>query len=126
MHSLPGSFPESLLYMLVKGELTNGCPLWKHDVRDLWLYSGTNGVWYIGGAREKRKGFQCYAGFMECADRHQGLLPELMGAWRYSRDGGWVDDRLISIMRKRYPEEAAAGERIEAVLVAQSRFQYHV
>eukprot|EP00438_Fugacium_kawagutii_P012326 Skav221957 [mRNA] locus=scaffold195:657655:668736:- [translate_table: standard] len=49
-------------YFLVAGESANSNPLWKQMGGKFWLYSGTNGLWIIGGGGAKRKNFECARG----------------------------------------------------------------
>ncbi|CAL1158340.1 unnamed protein product [Cladocopium goreaui] len=49
-------------YLLVSGESANSQPLWKQMGGKFWLYSGTNGLWIIGGGGAKRKNFECARG----------------------------------------------------------------
>eukprot|EP00662_Eupelagonemidae_sp_cell21_P048520 gene48520-biopygen94089 len=81
-HPLSKSSLDSLLYVLVDGELPNGHPLWKQVAADRWLYSGTDGRWYVGDTEEKEKGFKCVIGFVFCPTLHGGRSPPEMTGWQ--------------------------------------------
>merc|ERR1719436_2395939 len=40
------------------GEWANGYPVWKQRAGSCWLYSATDGRWYIGGHEKRGSGFQ--------------------------------------------------------------------
>ncbi|CAE7765388.1 PCBP1, partial [Symbiodinium sp. CCMP2456] len=69
-------------YLLVAGESANGSPLWKQMGGKYWLYSGTNGLWIIGGSGAKRKNFDCSRGVIYSQTPHGGQLPhQVSGIW---------------------------------------------
>ncbi|CAE8610106.1 unnamed protein product, partial [Polarella glacialis] len=49
-------------YVPVAGRMANGFPVWEHIRGRCWLYSGTNGMWILGGTDAQAKNFQCTRG----------------------------------------------------------------
>lgn len=85
-------------YVLVAGESANGHPLWKQMGGKFWLYSGTNGLWIIGGGGAKRKNFDCSRGVIYSATSHGGQLPHQVGGlWLRLRGQEFVEDSKIRV-----------------------------
>eukprot|EP00662_Eupelagonemidae_sp_cell21_P057831 gene57831-biopygen36633 len=101
-------------YTLIKEQRPNGCPLWRHDAADLWLYSGTDGKCdpslvrslspslYIGtkwASQDVFNGaFGC--GWVSCPTPHGGRSPhEMAVGWRRydDVDKKWIDDGDIAV-----------------------------
>lgn len=70
-------------YHLLPGEIVNGQPLWRRaGIGAVWyLYSGTNGCWYVGTRFHQNQGFDCSMGFATTCEPHEGVMPQLIGAW---------------------------------------------
>lgn len=70
-------------FVLVRddGVRPNGYPLWKHKAKELWMYSGNNGKWYIGSETERVLDFQCAQGRIHTDTPHGGRMPHEMGGW---------------------------------------------
>merc|ERR1712176_1735315 len=62
-------------YELASSLRPNGQPLWAQRNGKRWLYSGTNGRWYIGGPCAKVLDFKCSTGQMYNPEVHRGRLP---------------------------------------------------
>mmetsp|Transcript_106052 Transcript_106052/g.253129 ORF Transcript_106052/g.253129 Transcript_106052/m.253129 type:complete len:535 (-) Transcript_106052:162-1766(-) len=87
-------------YLLVAGESANGSPLWKQMGGKYWLYSGTNGLWIIGGSGAKRKNFDCSRGVIYSQTPHGGQLPhQVSGIWLRLQGQEFVEDSKISIVQ---------------------------
>merc|ERR1740121_2106621 len=85
-------------YDLVLDQYPNGQPLWKKRRADRWLYSGTDGKWYIGGATSQNQGFHCASGFIVCNKAHHGVTPDRMfGPWEFGDGSDWFQDASIRI-----------------------------
>jgi len=87
-------------YLLVAGETANGSPLWKQMGGKYWLYSGTNGLWIIGGSGAKRNNFDCSRGVIYSQTPHGGQLPHQVGGiWLRLQGQEFVEDSKISIVQ---------------------------
>mmetsp|Transcript_150538 Transcript_150538/g.419489 ORF Transcript_150538/g.419489 Transcript_150538/m.419489 type:complete len:459 (-) Transcript_150538:115-1491(-) len=85
-------------YELVMDAGPGGQPLWKKTGGERWLYSGTDGRWYIGGVNSKHKRFECASGFIYNCKVHDGVLPhQLSGAWEWGGSSQWHKDPTIHI-----------------------------
>lgn len=85
-------------YELVHGERPNGQPLWKKRDGDRWLYSGSDGRWYICGLLSHQSGFACASGYICNRLLHRGVLPHLIGGtWEYNSGTAWLKDTAIQI-----------------------------
>lgn len=86
------------LYTLVAGEMANGRPIWEKKATSRWIYSGTDGRWYVGGLSSREKGFQCSTGFLYHDREHNGIMPhQLRGAWCWGDNGAWHEDTSIAV-----------------------------
>lgn len=86
-------------YLLVSGESANSQPLWKQMGGKFWLYSGTNGLWIIGGGGAKRKNFECARGVIYSGTSHGGLMPhQVDGLWLRLDGQEFVEDNEIRIV----------------------------
>eukprot|EP00913_Durusdinium_trenchii_P012292 g11541.t1 len=70
-------------YVPLADRMANGYPLWEHaTVGRCWLYSGSNGMWIIGGTDAAAKNFVCTRGVIYCQAVHHGQMPDKMvGNW---------------------------------------------
>jgi len=85
-------------YLLVMGESANSNPLWKQTAGKFWLYSGTNGLWIIGGNGAKRKNFECARGVIYSGTSHGGQMPhEVEGLWLRLDGQEFVEDQAINV-----------------------------
>jgi hypothetical protein len=75
---------------------SNGYPTWKHKSEDLYLYSGTDGRWLVGGTAEKNKGFACNTGMIGSVDEHEGVFPQGVGSgtWGVFDGNEFVPDKI--------------------------------
>jgi len=97
-------------YVLVAGEQPNGFPLWEKVDGNRWIYSGTDGRWYVGGPASRTRHFQCSTGYLYNDRAHGGLLPhQLPSAWAWGDSGLWHEDALIGISAVSGVGAAAAG-----------------
>lgn len=88
-------------YVPVADKLVNGSPLWEHIGGKCWLYSGSNGMWIIGGADAKAKDFNCTRGVIYCREAHHGKMPDTMvGNWLRLEGDAFRDDCAISVSVK--------------------------
>mmetsp|Transcript_74079 Transcript_74079/g.187901 ORF Transcript_74079/g.187901 Transcript_74079/m.187901 type:complete len:919 (+) Transcript_74079:1-2757(+) len=85
-------------YALVLGELRNGFPVWKQKAGDRFVYSGTNGKWYLAGLDARDQDFSCQLGVIHSSHAHLGMTPD-SGAMRWVRKYGsdYYDDPAIKI-----------------------------
>lgn len=87
-------------YARVPGEAANGQPVWRQAGGDFWLYSGAKGMWIVGGADAKEKGFRCSHGNLFCRTLHTGNTPDkVSGTWSRLERDSFVDDDDISVVR---------------------------
>mmetsp|Transcript_60882 Transcript_60882/g.132069 ORF Transcript_60882/g.132069 Transcript_60882/m.132069 type:complete len:602 (-) Transcript_60882:47-1852(-) len=83
-------------YDLVADEFPNGFPLWKQRGGEHWIFTGTNGRWYVGGVREKILKFQCSSGSIRSRHAHGSRTPHRPGvAWLVLDHGCWTEDPEI-------------------------------
>merc|ERR1719188_2079355 len=70
-------------FVPITDRMANGQPLWVHTNGQCWLYSGSNGMWIIGGKDAREKDFRTTRGVIYCKTVHRGQMPEQMpvGAW---------------------------------------------
>jgi len=88
-------------YLPVADALANGLPFWEHIGSKCWLYSGTNGMWIIGGADAKVKEFKCTRGVVYCRVPHGGAMPDKMVTnWLRLEGETFREDAAISISVK--------------------------
>ncbi|CAJ1357304.1 unnamed protein product, partial [Effrenium voratum] len=94
-HGTPDQVKCTGKYDLVPGTFPNGCPLWVHARGDRFLYSGTDGYWYIGDDEEQESNFCCEAGYIRHAPT-TGLLPhQVRGPWE--RGPSWTPEITILV-----------------------------
>eukprot|EP00929_Paragymnodinium_shiwhaense_P021168 TRINITY_DN13877_c0_g1_i4.p1 TRINITY_DN13877_c0_g1~~TRINITY_DN13877_c0_g1_i4.p1 ORF type:complete len:983 (+),score=249.27 TRINITY_DN13877_c0_g1_i4:152-3100(+) len=76
-------------FQLVPGETPNGYPLWQLRGRQIWLFTGSNGRWIVGGMYEKTLKFQCKTGLFASPYPHEGAMPHTFpaGCWQRYRGG---------------------------------------
>lgn len=85
-------------YTLVAEETANGHPVWRQAGGSYWLYSGTNGMWIIGGSDAKEKKFECNRGMIFCKVLHGALTPDRVSTiWERLDGETFVEDTEISI-----------------------------
>lgn len=88
-------------YVPVADKMANGQPLWEHIGGKCWLYSGSNGMWIIGGADAKEKNFQCTRGVIYCKTAHASQMPDKMvGSWLRLEGEHFREDAAISVSVK--------------------------
>mmetsp|Transcript_30572 Transcript_30572/g.87743 ORF Transcript_30572/g.87743 Transcript_30572/m.87743 type:complete len:577 (-) Transcript_30572:85-1815(-) len=88
-------------YIPVADKMANGYPIWEHIGGKCWIYSGTNGMWIVGGGDAKAKNFQCTRGVIYCKTPHGGLMPEkLVGSWLRLEGESFRADATISVSVK--------------------------
>lgn len=88
-------------YVPLQGQIANGQPIWEHTSGKCWLYTGTNGMWIIGGSDAKAKNFECTRGVIYCQTAHNGLMPDRMvGGWLRLDGEAFKDDAAISVSTK--------------------------
>lgn len=86
------------IYCAAETALANGQPLWKKEDSQHWLYFGANGMWFVGGVREKNKDFVCSSGYLRFGHAHKGAWPDaLEGVWQRSDGSKWVEDPAILV-----------------------------
>jgi len=85
----------------VADRMANGQPLWQHIGGKCWLYSGSNGMWIIGGADAMEKKFQTTRGVIYCKTAHGGLMPDKMvGNWLRLDGEQFREDVALSVSVK--------------------------
>eukprot|EP00930_Biecheleria_cincta_P036067 TRINITY_DN24767_c0_g1_i1.p1 TRINITY_DN24767_c0_g1~~TRINITY_DN24767_c0_g1_i1.p1 ORF type:complete len:530 (+),score=64.46 TRINITY_DN24767_c0_g1_i1:39-1628(+) len=85
-------------YILRAGESANGHPLWKQIGGKYWLYSGTNGLWIIGGSGAPKVNFECSRGVIYSGTPHGGQLPhQVRGTWLRLDGKQFLEDTSISV-----------------------------
>eukprot|EP00933_Yihiella_yeosuensis_P018678 TRINITY_DN15257_c0_g1_i1.p1 TRINITY_DN15257_c0_g1~~TRINITY_DN15257_c0_g1_i1.p1 ORF type:complete len:561 (-),score=97.48 TRINITY_DN15257_c0_g1_i1:121-1731(-) len=88
-------------YVPIADRMANGYPLWEHTSGKCWLYSGSNGMWILGGNDAKAKDFQCTRGVIYCKTVHSGQAPEkMMAGWMRLDGEGFREDAAISVSTK--------------------------
>lgn len=108
-HDLSGSYDSS-------GEWANGFPVWRQRAGYYWLYSATDGRYYVGGTEKRVSLFQAATegsdglSFIRSASTHNGAGPEeVVGPWEIADflgnsprtgtvlQGEWRANKTISI-----------------------------
>lgn len=85
-------------FALIEGELRNGFSIWKQKVGNRWIYTGTDGRWYLGGDDAREAGFQCCSGVVYSCLPHGGLSPDLVrNGWSRKYGSGYYEDHSIRI-----------------------------
>jgi len=86
-------------YTPVSDRMANGYPLWKHTSGKCFLYSGSNGMWIIGGTDAEAKDFKCTRGVIYCKNAHSGQMPEKMtfGSWLRLDKDNFREDAAIFV-----------------------------
>mmetsp|Transcript_78057 Transcript_78057/g.181045 ORF Transcript_78057/g.181045 Transcript_78057/m.181045 type:complete len:553 (+) Transcript_78057:28-1686(+) len=88
-------------FVPVADRMVNGQPLWEHTSGHCWLYSGTNGMWIIGGSDARDKDFRCTKGVIHCKTVHSGITPDKMVAgWLRLEGNSFREDAAISVSMK--------------------------
>merc|ERR1719223_1365311 len=65
----------------------------------MYLYTGLDGRWWIGGEEVKAKQFQCSLGWIASTRPHKGALPGgSVSEWQRYEDGGYVADPRIAVV----------------------------
>eukprot|EP00929_Paragymnodinium_shiwhaense_P013428 TRINITY_DN121282_c0_g1_i1.p1 TRINITY_DN121282_c0_g1~~TRINITY_DN121282_c0_g1_i1.p1 ORF type:complete len:1831 (-),score=362.40 TRINITY_DN121282_c0_g1_i1:394-5886(-) len=79
--------------------VANGCPVWKQQAGEHWLFSGQSGMWFIGDTLEAQQDFKVDSGVVKHKRRHQGENPERMptGEWQRLQGEEWIDDERILV-----------------------------
>jgi len=91
-------------YQLVVGESANGLPLWRQKGGKCWLYSGSNGMWIVGGADAKEQNYHCTSGVICSKNPHGGLLPDRVGCvWLRLSGDSFHEDSSITVSIKPAP-----------------------
>jgi len=85
-------------YVLVTGARPNGQPLWKKRGAQRWLFTGTDGKWYVGGSYSSKRKFKCKAGYL-CheGDQDSARPDRLQGPWSWGDATGWYPDADIAV-----------------------------
>lgn len=85
-------------YVLVAGARPNGRPLWKKRGARRWLYTGTDGRWYVGGPSSSKRKFKCEAGYLcHQGDYESGRPDRLQGPWSWGDAEAWYPDAEIAV-----------------------------
>eukprot|EP00929_Paragymnodinium_shiwhaense_P076658 TRINITY_DN39446_c0_g1_i4.p1 TRINITY_DN39446_c0_g1~~TRINITY_DN39446_c0_g1_i4.p1 ORF type:complete len:2236 (-),score=608.99 TRINITY_DN39446_c0_g1_i4:800-7507(-) len=105
-------------YWLLVGKFRNGFPLWQRRDGRLWLFSGTDGHWLIGGEDEKQANFECSTGLMRSQESHNGLLPHRVSqhdwmAWHEERQD-WIDFVQLEMQGLSVAEQKTAAKQAES------------
>eukprot|EP00928_Gymnodinium_smaydae_P021514 TRINITY_DN18403_c0_g2_i1.p1 TRINITY_DN18403_c0_g2~~TRINITY_DN18403_c0_g2_i1.p1 ORF type:complete len:1019 (-),score=190.60 TRINITY_DN18403_c0_g2_i1:155-3211(-) len=76
----------------------NGFPMWKHSAEEFYLYSGTDGRWYVHDIKALHIGFQCTSGVLKYSQPHGGVPPDRLhgGVWLIGFSRKWIPDPTIS------------------------------
>jgi len=86
-------------YQLID-KIANGFGVWKKNAGNLWLYSGTSGMWQIGGADVQKKDFVCDLGFIYSDTPHKNSMPnEVPGSWKRWNGKVFQDDPSITVVQ---------------------------
>eukprot|EP00928_Gymnodinium_smaydae_P096393 TRINITY_DN8502_c0_g1_i1.p1 TRINITY_DN8502_c0_g1~~TRINITY_DN8502_c0_g1_i1.p1 ORF type:complete len:753 (+),score=127.16 TRINITY_DN8502_c0_g1_i1:126-2261(+) len=87
-------------YALVRGEEFNSCPLYRQRGGGHWLFSGTNGHWYIGDSQARDLNFKAETGVVRSREPHLGCLPDGVkhGSWQRRNAGDYEDDKCIEVL----------------------------
>jgi len=88
------------LYKFALGLRGNGMPVWKHEKRDLILFSGSSGKWYVFEASTvERSKFKERAFFISAVEVHNGKMPyEMNCAWRLTNKSTWKLDNEVKMI----------------------------
>jgi len=95
-------------YDLVVGTEPNGKPLWRMRGGCRWIYTGTDGRWYIGGTLSKRRQFRCESGYIYHNTRGYASPVMLQGPWSRGDSKAWHADPSIKV------RQAIESELLEA------------
>eukprot|EP01062_Namystynia_karyoxenos_P011407 TRINITY_DN14078_c0_g2_i1.p1 TRINITY_DN14078_c0_g2~~TRINITY_DN14078_c0_g2_i1.p1 ORF type:complete len:1570 (+),score=381.13 TRINITY_DN14078_c0_g2_i1:68-4711(+) len=80
-------------FTLLDGVVANRMPVWRADGEGggRYLYSGTDGRWWIWGTKARECGWQCADGRMRCAAAHRGRLPHAADGppWEWLSGTDW-------------------------------------
>jgi len=101
-------------YVLVVGARPNGRPLWKKRGARRWLYTGTDGKWYVGGPSSSKKKFRCESGYLcHQGDQDSGRPDRLQGPWSWGDAKAWYPDKDIAVRFAENFELRPVTSRIE-------------
>lgn len=90
-------------YKQLAGEKANGRPVWKQRAGSCWLYSGTNGMWIVGGSDARDKNFDCSHGVLFCRTLHGGIMPDqVSGFWERLAGERFIEDSAIKVSTTYY------------------------
>eukprot|EP00931_Biecheleriopsis_adriatica_P023053 TRINITY_DN14654_c0_g1_i1.p1 TRINITY_DN14654_c0_g1~~TRINITY_DN14654_c0_g1_i1.p1 ORF type:complete len:1398 (+),score=366.42 TRINITY_DN14654_c0_g1_i1:459-4196(+) len=86
-------------YHLLRSQNANGQPIWQKEDGKRWIYSGTDGSWLVGGAKQKELEFACRTGLLHLAKPHGGKPPQRLPprGWKRVHGKQWVEDADIAI-----------------------------
>lgn len=89
-------------YFLVEGLIANGQPVWKLANGNFFVYSGTDGKWFIARTSEEVRvggSFSCCKGSIYTRAAHEGRMPHEMKAnWRTHNGEKWLDDGSVEVV----------------------------
>eukprot|EP00929_Paragymnodinium_shiwhaense_P067549 TRINITY_DN33982_c0_g1_i2.p1 TRINITY_DN33982_c0_g1~~TRINITY_DN33982_c0_g1_i2.p1 ORF type:complete len:1206 (-),score=160.68 TRINITY_DN33982_c0_g1_i2:361-3978(-) len=86
------------LYQIVKGQRVNSYPYWEQDGGKIFLYSGVDGSWLVGGQEERAQQFLSSEGIIASYQPHHEVMPhEYTSGWAVDRGSGWFVDPAIVV-----------------------------
>jgi len=87
------------IYDLVPARRAHGRAVWhkRGDMTPRWLYTGNDGLWYIGGPLSEQRDFQCNSGYI-CHTSRDCSRPDLVdGPWLWGDSADWSPDPAIVV-----------------------------
>eukprot|EP00929_Paragymnodinium_shiwhaense_P121968 TRINITY_DN94443_c0_g1_i1.p1 TRINITY_DN94443_c0_g1~~TRINITY_DN94443_c0_g1_i1.p1 ORF type:complete len:375 (+),score=79.84 TRINITY_DN94443_c0_g1_i1:64-1188(+) len=105
-------------YRLAEKLIGNGMPVWKHEKRDLVLFSSKGGKWYVfEGDAVIRSKFQERAFVLSSSEEHHGTLPyDMTCTWRLTKKNTWKLDPDVKVERYVEPLRIPANLRFGDVI----------
>eukprot|EP00929_Paragymnodinium_shiwhaense_P049943 TRINITY_DN25183_c0_g1_i6.p1 TRINITY_DN25183_c0_g1~~TRINITY_DN25183_c0_g1_i6.p1 ORF type:complete len:979 (-),score=204.76 TRINITY_DN25183_c0_g1_i6:152-3088(-) len=78
----------------------NGQPIWQHEERSYFVFSGRQGAWMVGDEQEQECKFKCDTGFLTSLKFHEGRMPHTVpeGEWRRFEETGWLRDSDVHVV----------------------------
>lgn len=94
--SLPHQPQVTGRYGLVDGRSASGQPVWRQEGGPGWLYSSTEGVWFVT-VHEFCVGKT--GGIIGCLEEHKGSPPQDMKSWKRwgGPNDGWTPDESVAV-----------------------------